>query len=223
MGKFRSLVRLATASTVAGAIGWKVYTKDTHFIDFSTSSPEFATAFYRAHNPAPGNKPLLLDHAVKRVPLSKLRTSDTDELTREFSANIWGGPGFALQRKYHEKRGRHLEGRQDMLWEKGDLAKSDYRQGTKIADYFEVVQRTPEKVTVRWGDSPLVTGPRPSDGLFSVEVSRDDKFATFHLKSIFFNSTPEGAEGGQLPFWYTPLHREYTKLWMETSVRSLMK
>jgi hypothetical protein len=76
---------------------------------------------------------------------------------------------------------------------------------------------------VRCGDSPLIQEPRPSDGIFSIEVTKDDKNATFHLKSVFFNSTPGGANGGQLPFWFDFLHREYAKLWMETSVRRLLK
>ena len=78
------------------------------------------------------------------------------------------------------------------------------------------------KVTVRCGDSPLLQDRRPSDGIFSIEVSKDDREATFHLKSCFFNSTPSGKNGGQLPWWFEPAHREYTKLWMETSVRKLL-
>jgi hypothetical protein len=66
---------------------------------------------------------------------------------------------------------------------------------------------------------------RPSDGIFAIEVTEDDQNATFHLKSTFFNSTPEGAGAhpGMLPWWFDFMHKEYAKLWMETSVRRLLK
>jgi len=79
------------------------------------------------------------------------------------------------------------------------------------------------QVTVRCGDSPTIQERRPSDGLFSIEVTRDDKNATFHLKSILVNTTPGGKDGAVLPWWFEPAHREYVKLWMETSVRRLLK
>lgn len=69
----------------------------------------------------------------------------------------------------------------------------------------------------------MKTGPRDSDGIFSIEVSREGGDAVFHLKCVFFNSTPAGAKGGMMPKHIEFLHREYAKLWMETSVRRLLK
>lgn len=44
------------------------------------------------------------------------------------------------------------------------------------------------------------------------------------MKSIFFNGTDTGVDAeGTLPWWFMPAHREYAKLWMETSVRNLIK
>ena len=79
------------------------------------------------------------------------------------------------------------------------------------------------QVVIRCGDSPTIPEHRASDGIFSIEVSKDEKNATFHLKSCFFDSTPAGKDGHQLPWWFDPAHKEYTKLWMETSVRKLLK
>lgn len=55
-----------------------------------------------------------------------------------------------------------------------------------------------------------------------VDISPEQDTATFRLTSKFFNSTPEGAKGGSMPAHIEFLHREYAKLWMETSVRRLL-
>jgi len=44
-------------------------------------------------NPS-GNPPVCIDHAVRTIPLSKLKTTDQESLTREFCRGIWSGPGF---------------------------------------------------------------------------------------------------------------------------------
>lgn len=220
----KKLLTTTAAGAAAVGAGWKFYTRDTHFVPFSPTSPSFQTwtALLRARNPD-NNPPACIDHAVRRVALADLKTDDLEALTRGFCAGVWSGLGFAYQRRFLEKKYRALPGREDHLWDKKDLGESEYKVGTKIADHFEVVERTPGKVAVRCGDSPLNAGPRPSDGIFSMEVDKDDKFATFHMKSYFFNSTPEGKVAAQLPWWFELLHREYAKLWMETSVRRLLK
>ncbi|KAL0256659.1 hypothetical protein SLS55_009055 [Diplodia seriata] len=224
MAILKSLLTTTAAGAAAVGAGWKLYTRETHFVPFSPSSPSWATwaPLLKQRNPS-DNPPVCVDHAVRRVPLSELKTEDVDALTRDFCAGVWSGLGFAYQRRFLEKKYRALDGRQEHLWDREELAKSDYKLGTKIADHFEVVERAPGKVAVRCGDSPLNAGPRPSDGIFSMEVNKDDKFATFHMKSFFFNSTPEGKVKGNLPWWFELAHREYAKLWMETSVRKLLK
>lgn len=81
------------------------------------------------------------------------------------------------------------------------------------------------QVIVRCGDSPLNQEHRPSDGLFSMEVTKDEeaKTASFHLKSVFVNTTPEGKDSEPLPWRFQFAHRWYTKLWMETATRKLLK
>lgn len=95
------------------------------------------------------------------------------------------------------------------------------------------------QVAVRCGDSPTKQNLRPSDGIFSMEVTLDDPTtssekgsseptATFHMKSFFFNSSlpssdPNASKPASMPAVVELLHREYAKLWMETSVRRLMK
>jgi hypothetical protein len=58
-----------------------------------------------------------------------------------------------------------------------------------------------------------------------MEVSKDDEaqLATFHLKSVFVDTTPEGKNGQPQPASIQWLHRLYTKLWMESATRKLIK
>jgi hypothetical protein len=81
------------------------------------------------------------------------------------------------------------------------------------------------QVIVRCGDSPLNADHRPSDGLFSMEVTKDEEAqtATFHLKSVFVDTTEGGKGSEPLPWRFQFAHRLYTKLWMETATRKLLK
>jgi hypothetical protein len=58
-----------------------------------------------------------------------------------------------------------------------------------------------------------------------MEVSTDDaaQMATFHLKSIFVNTSPEGKDSQPMPWNMQFLHRLYTKLWMESATRKMLK
>lgn len=88
-----------------------------------------------------------MDHAIRQVPVSKLKTSDIGELTTEFCRGIWGGEGFTIQKHFLEKWHRAKVGREDHLWEQADLLKSNYAVGEKVADHFEVLARTPGAVS----------------------------------------------------------------------------
>ncbi|KAF2424504.1 hypothetical protein EJ08DRAFT_413933 [Tothia fuscella] len=224
MGLFARIAGIAAATTATPALAWAAYTSSTIFVPFGTSSPDYTSSISKKINPA-SNPPVCIDHAIRTIPLSKLKTTDQEELTRSFCQGVWSGAGFEIQRRYLARKYRALNERDDHLWDKIELKMSNYEVGTKIADHFEVVERNADKVTVRCGDSPLKQKPRPSDGLFSMEVTKDEKNATFHLKSMLFNSTPDGAGASpdMLPFWFDFLHKQYVKLWMETSVRRLLK
>ncbi|KAF2105753.1 hypothetical protein BDV96DRAFT_508905 [Lophiotrema nucula] len=212
------------ANVLIGYAGFSFWTRNTRFIPYDTTHPDFSLAVFRAHNPS-ANAPVCIDHAVKTVPLSKLRVQDQRELTTDFCRGVWSGLGYAYQRRYMEKKYRALEGREGDLWDREELGKSAYEVGTVITDHFEVLEHDEEKVIVRCGDSPLNKEHRPSDGLFSMEVTKDEEAqtATFHLKSVFVNTTPEGKSSEPLPWRFQFAHRLYTKLWMETAVRKLYK
>lgn len=94
----------------------------------------------------------------------------------------------------------------------------------EITDHFEVLAHTPESIVVRCGGSPLNKGIRESDGLFEMraEVKREEGVAEFQLKSCFYQGLYK-AEGKPMPPHIEWLHRQYTKLWMETAVWNVTK
>ncbi|KAF2870127.1 hypothetical protein BDV95DRAFT_496327 [Massariosphaeria phaeospora] len=224
LGLLVGILGASAANLSLGYFAFSLYTRKTTFLPYDASTPDLQTATARAHNPA-RNPPVCIDHAVRTVPLAQLKTAEQAALTRDFCRGVWSGLGYAYQRRYLEKKYRALPGRQDMLWEREELGKAEYGVGTRITDHFEVVERTPEKIVVRCGDSPLNPDPRPSDGLFSMEVSTDEEAqtATFHLKSVFVDTSPEGKTAEPMPWALLFAHRLYTKLWMETAVRKLLK
>lgn len=145
MGLLARITGLAVVTTASPALGWMWYTRATTFVPFPISSPDFSSATARKFNPG-NNPPICHDMSVRTVPLDQLKTTDQETLTRQFCQGIWSGPGFEIQRRYLARKYQQLDGRWDHLWEKADLKSSKYNVGTKIADHFEVVERTQEKV-----------------------------------------------------------------------------
>jgi len=141
----RKAAGVLLASAAGPAIVWQVYSRNSKFVPFNRSSDDFPTRAFLKVNPD-DNEPALVDHCVRKIPLSKLVTTDVGELTTSFSRNIWAGNGFEIQRRLLEKNNRALEGRQDDLWDKPELASSNYELGTKIADHFEVIDRDEGRV-----------------------------------------------------------------------------
>ncbi|KAJ4371805.1 hypothetical protein N0V86_008359 [Didymella sp. IMI 355093] len=232
-GVVLGLTGAAAANALLGYSVFSFYTRNTTFVPYDTSSPDLLTPTFTKHNPLK-NAPICIDHAIKTLPLQKFRERyglkegekvPVERLTTDFCRGIWSGIGFRVQRRYLEKKYRALPGREDHLWDVKQLEKSEYPVGEKIVDHFEVVDHDANKVTVRCGDSPLNQDHRASDGLFSMEVTTDERAdtATFHLKSVFVNTTEEGKGLEPLPWNFQLAHRWYTKLWMEGATRKMLK
>lgn len=93
--------------------------------------------------------------------------------------------------------------------------------GTIITDHFQVLEKTEDRIVVRCGDSPRITEVRPSDGLFemSAVIKQEEGVAEFTLKSCFYQGLGKSdSDSGPMPAYMEWLHRQYTKLWMETAV-----
>jgi hypothetical protein len=130
--------------------------------------------------------------------------------------------GYAFQRAYLERKYRG-PATAHQFWTRSELKASKYEVGTQITDHFEVVEHTPEKITVRCGDSPLKRDVRPSDGLFEMgaTINKAEGVAEFTLKSAFFQGLGK-ADSEPMPAPIVWLHKQYTKLLMETAIRNVM-
>jgi hypothetical protein len=130
--------------------------------------------------------------------------------------------GYAYQRSYLAKKYQD-DSTKHNLWSRQELQDSTYDVGTLVTDHFEVVSKTPDSIVLRCGDSPKKQSVRDTDGLFeiAVVVKPNQGVAEFQLKSVFFQGMGNAA-GPPMPSHIEFLHRQYTKLLMETSVRRLM-
>jgi hypothetical protein len=150
VGVFIGLLGGAVVNASFGYSAFSLWSRKTTFVPYDTSSPDLATATFKKHNPN-GNPPACIDHAIRTVPLSQLKTTDQKELTRDFCRGVWSGIGFAYQRRFLEKKYKALPGRENHLWSREELGKAEYDVGTKITDHFEVVEKSPEKVCLQCG------------------------------------------------------------------------
>lgn len=137
---------------------------------------------------------------------------------------MWIQIGYAYQRHYLSKKYQNTTTTAHQLWSRSELQNSTYPVGTEITDHFEVVSKTPEAIVVRCGGSPLVKDVRDSDGLFEmgVVIKREEGVAEFRLKSVFYKGLGK-ADGKPMPDHIEFLHRLYTKLWMETAIRNVVR
>ncbi|KAH0288369.1 hypothetical protein M436DRAFT_39669 [Aureobasidium namibiae CBS 147.97] len=224
MGIFKTLSKAAAYGTVAGAGGWALYTRKSNFVPLSPSDHIYNTTFYARNNPE--RNPATADLCVRRVPLSEIKPEYLEKegkLVEKFCAGVWGGLGYAYQRQYLEKKYRDAD-TEEQLWDTKALLDSEYPVGTQITDHFEVLTKTPESIIVRCGDSPRKMEVRPSDGLFEMraEILKDEGVAEFQLKSVFYQGLGK-ATGAPMPAHIEFLHRQYTKLWMETAVSNVTR
>jgi hypothetical protein len=132
--------------------------------------------------------------------------------------------GYTIQRLYLQNKYRNNTTTAHQVWDKNDLATSNYEVGTEITDHFVVLDKTPNSILIRCGDSPLNSPDktRPSDGLFELvaETDFDRGYAEFRLKSIFYQGEGEVADKTKpvMPAHMEWAHRQYTKLWMESAM-----
>ncbi|CCG82650.1 Putative uncharacterized protein [Taphrina deformans PYCC 5710] len=224
---------IAVASSVTVG-SYLLTTRKTNIIVFPPTDIE-VDSFSRLN---PNGNPTLHDLATRRLPLNKLpqdiqdhvRNGSGQELTRRFCAGVWAGSVFSTQRDYLAQKYRHLPGREDQLWTTHSMLESEYEVGTKVVDHFEVVESECDHITMRCGDSPLNQAVRAADGLFTMSVVYlpESEEVEFRLRCIFWDGISERLDRldshatGPMPEWMVILHEIYTKLLMESSVRSLV-
>ncbi|RSL55371.1 hypothetical protein CEP54_009434 [Fusarium duplospermum] len=216
---FTSLLGTSTAAAYLAA-------KNPVISPLPPNDPIWSARIYKNHNP--NRNPATQDVCIKRIPLSKIRPEllqKDGDLTLEFCRGLWSGWGYAVQRKYLEYKWRGSE-TEEQLWDNEQLAESTYDKGTKITDHFEVVEKTPQAITVRCGDSPRNHSVRPSDGLFTISATIDKQReeVELRLRSCLFSSEGKitGIKG-PMPPWMEELHQWYARIWSETASWKLLK
>ncbi|KZF20774.1 hypothetical protein L228DRAFT_240528 [Xylona heveae TC161] len=219
MGLIKSLAKLTVYGGAATTGGFFIWTRNSQFVPFSTSDAIFQSAAYNKYNPE--KNPTMHDLCVRRVPLSKIKPElqqPNGKLVEQFCAGVWSGKGYTIQREILARKYRGPE-TAHQLWTPSDLKASTYPVGTQITDHFEVLEHTPESIVVRCGDSPRKTEVRPGDGLFEIgaKVLEKEGVAEFTLKSVFYQGLGK-ASGPPMPDYIVWLHKQYTKLWMETAI-----
>ncbi|RSL53448.1 hypothetical protein CEP53_007749 [Fusarium sp. AF-6] len=216
---FTSLLGTSTAAAYLAA-------KNPVISPLPPNDPIWSARIYKNHNP--NRNPATQDVCIKRIPLSKIRPEllqKDGDLTLEFCRGLWSGWGYAVQRKYLEYKWRGPE-TEEQLWDNEQLAESTYDKGTKITNHFEVVEKTPQAITVRCGDSPRNHSVRPSDGLFTISATIDKQReeVELRLRSCLFSSEGKitGIKG-PMPPWMEELHQWYARVWSETASWKLLK
>lgn len=218
-------------STLGGAAAWLATTRHCKMSDIPRSDYLFNHTLFARYNP--NNAPVTQDVCTRTVPLSKIKPEllEAEKNGREgalvtaFCQGVWGGIGYAYQRRYLEKKYRSMPETKGQLWDRAELKTSPYGVGTQITDHFEVVSKTPESIIVRCGDTPRNAQVRESDGLFEMraQIKEKEGVAEFALKSLFYNGLAmpdkEGTSEGPMGPWTQWAHAQYAKLWMETALR----
>ncbi|KAI9926343.1 hypothetical protein ASPWEDRAFT_45592 [Aspergillus wentii DTO 134E9] len=221
MGVIRRFIKLSTYTGVASVGAFFYATRKNVEEPLPLTDHIFSSSHFKTFNP--NNNPTTHDFFVRRIPLSDIKPDlleNKGKLTEAFCAGVWSGLGYAAQRAHHA-RNAPADETKDHLWSRSELRSSTYEPGTLITDHFQVLEKTPERIIVRCGDSPRVTGVRPSDGLFemSAVVKPEQGVAEFGLKSCFYQGLGK-AESEPMPSHIVWLHKQYTKLWLETAVHN---
>ncbi|ODM15548.1 hypothetical protein SI65_09151 [Aspergillus cristatus] len=224
MGIIRGTLKLTTIGTAAtlGTFFWA--TRDSTFVPLPVTDHIFQSKLFSKFNPS--KNPTTHDLCIRKVPLSEINPALLEKkgkLVEAFCAGVWSGWGYAFQRAYLARKYQGPE-TANHLWSPEELRSSTYDKGTLITDHFEVVEKTPERIVVRCGDSPRLRDVRESDGLFemSAVVKPDEGVAVFGLKSCFYKGLGK-ADSEPMPAHIAWLHKQYTKLWLETAIRNVLR
>ncbi|KAI1321004.1 hypothetical protein F5Y16DRAFT_75426 [Xylariaceae sp. FL0255] len=227
MGFIRTvaLTGLFTLTGGVAGVGAKI-AYGTNLVPLTKEDQVFKTKLWKKFNPR--ENPALKDDCIKSVALDKIRPelrNDEAALTLAFCKGVWSRWGFWPQSKLQD-RYDHPEGTDNNLWYTSELAKSDFKEGTRFSNHFEVVQNSGNEVVVRCGGSPLEPGLRKSDGLIwlSARIDPESQHAVFHFKSALFSSgAPQG--DGKTPHSVPPkitfLHEWYVRILTEAAMKDV--
>lgn len=242
MSMLRTLYRRgipASASALAITTGAYLYTTwDIQAIPISSpSDPIFQNRHYRRCNP--NDNPTVHDWHVRKVPFSQIDPvllENPGRLVGRYCGGLWAGvgeysifgksnmltmPGFALQRILRKFLTTPTD---NQLWSPTDLLASNYHPGTTITDEFLVLQKFPNAILVRGGDTVTNQGLREMDGFIelSANVKPDEELVEFGFKSVFFQGIGKASDL-PMPGFVVWLHELYAKVLLGSGVRYVLR
>ncbi|PTB66164.1 hypothetical protein BBK36DRAFT_1119379 [Trichoderma citrinoviride] len=212
----------APAATFAGLALW---TRNCSFEPFGPETdPLFKHPILQEVNPR--NNPSTHDCCLRRVPFERLRPELLEDakrggsaLVEEFARGMWGGFGYAVQRRVMGLLTRGPE-KHASLWSPEELRQSKYEPGTIVTNYFLVLDKTPTTITLRGCPAPTPIRPHAMDNLSALTAELDEgrKEAEFRLKALAFDGVTTRPR--EDPFGGFPgvLHRLYARVLVETAV-----
>ncbi|OAP55812.1 hypothetical protein AYL99_09964 [Fonsecaea erecta] len=228
---FRSVLT-AGAGALTTVPAFFLWTRNCNIEDLPTTDELFRNAWFAKYNPTPAPKAEMRDVCVRRYPLSQIRPELVEDARRggtamieSFNQGIWGGFGYAFQRWYLRQRYGALPETQSQLWTKQSLLQSKYDTGTAFTDHLVVLNKTPQSIILRGGQSPRnqPETPRDMDGLLEIQAvpDFDNGYVDFKFKSVFFAGTGFDASSGAkvVPDPLVWAHKQYTKLLVESGLR----
>lgn len=240
MNRLRTLQpHLARAAKVAGGVScataavFHLQTRNCHFeaFDSATDGYFFQHPMFKQINP--WDKPLSADSCVRQVSFDKLdealledaRTGGT-QLIERFTQGLWGGAGFAIQRRIMEFTKN--DANENDVWSREDLLSCKFDPGTYVTNHFLVLSKSPTSLFMRGCFDPHPSPPIPQnvDNVVEIRAEIDElkQVAVLKLRVATFDGT-EQASNAEDPFgglggW---LHRRYSSALVESGARNCMK
>ncbi|KAL2811428.1 hypothetical protein BJX63DRAFT_276479 [Aspergillus granulosus] len=219
----KATLKVAAYGTSVSLGAFFVATRKNVFVPLDPTDAIFQHRLFRELNPS--NNPTLNDLCIRRIPISDIRPElfgKEGGLVEAFCAGVWSGWAYKPQRAILATTHQDTS-TQSQLWSPEELRTSEYNIGTLVTDHFEVVEKTPETILMRSGDSPRNRAVREVDGLFEISAitKPNEGIVEFGLKTYFFQGLGK-AQGPPVPAPVEWLHRQYVKLLLETAVQNVI-
>ncbi|KAF5975534.1 hypothetical protein FBULB1_7314 [Fusarium bulbicola] len=222
--------KVATGLSITGAASFHLVTRKCYFEPFGPDNGRSLYEHPLLKQINPWNKPGSADSCVRGVPfdrLDKVLLEDAKnggtKLVERFSAGMWGGFGYGIQRRIMTFFKN--EANKNDLWEKKDLLASTYEIGTYFTNHFVVLSKTPTCITMRGCFDPHQSPPSPMDvdNLVEIRAELDEakQMAVLKLQVITFDGRKEASDKedpfGGVGGW---LHRRYSTLLVESGAKN---
>ncbi|KAF4983166.1 hypothetical protein FDECE_17360 [Fusarium decemcellulare] len=218
--------------SITGAGGFYLRTRKCYFEPYGPelNEPLFTHPMLKQINP--WNKPASFDSCVREVPFDSLDDGLVEDakqggtkLIERFAEGMWGGYGYAIQRRIMEFF--KDETCKDDVWTREDLLKSRYDPGTFFTNHFVVLEKTPTCITMRGCFNPHQDPPVPQDvdNMVELRAELDGKrrVVMLKLRAITFDGRQEAKDDpdpfGGVAGW---LHKSPTR-WLAEDARDEMR